>query len=594
MEKIGRYQVLGELGRGAMGIVYRAQDPTIGRIIAIKTIRLSDLTEEAERERLRDRLFREAQSAGILSHPNIVTIYDIAEENGLAFVFMEFVNGPPLEKLLSGANPPDNDTILNIFRQTAAALDYAHKKGIVHRDIKPANIMVHDDGQAKITDFGVAKILSHQMTQSGTMMGTPSYMSPEQIQGHSVDGRADQFALGVIAYEILTGEKPFAADYLPTLLYKIVREDPVPPQRLNPTLSPQVEAVFRRVLAKSPEARYPNCIEFVNALRVSLNMTPGWEPLAKGVSQNMPTLGGAVANTSPAPPPPPAHAAKPELPPPPPAPPTPAPVAHGTTTTTHETHPLLKGLIWVLVGIGVVGLVLLGAQKLLFNTNDNGTTVAENTPTANPAPKTPTGGDKPSPMQGNQATDKTLPGDRTPDEPKPEAKPPEPKPPEPKPTEPEQPPHRTPPAPTSTNQPPSETQYSVQFVTDPVGAKVTIDHNSSLSCPTPCILSLNAGRHVADVQIDGYRSYPRILNVPQDSDVFLKLAKSSGSLAITSSPTGASIVLNGEEQNQKTPSVLQLKPGHYRVRVQRNGAAADFEVDVRDGELVQRNVNFPQ
>src|SRR6266568_2956787 len=197
MNTIGRYQLLGEIGRGAMGVVYRAQDPAIGRVIAIKTIRLSDFTDETERERLRDRLFREAQSAGILSHPNIVTIYDIAEENGMAFIFMEFVNGAPLERLVADG-VRDNEVLLNILRQTALALDYAHKKGIVHRVIKPANIMIQEDGQAKITDFGVAKINSQQMTQSGALMGTPNYMPPEQVQGLPVDGRSDQFSLGVI------------------------------------------------------------------------------------------------------------------------------------------------------------------------------------------------------------------------------------------------------------------------------------------------------------------------------------------------------------------------------------------------------------
>ena len=231
MQQVGRYQIVGELGRGAMGIVYKAQDPAIGRTIAIKSIRLQDLTDDAERERLRERLFREAQSAGILSHPGIVTIYDIAEENGMAYIFMEFVNGPPLEKMLLHEQTPDKETLLSIFRQTAAALDYAHKKGIVHRDIKPANIMIHEDGTAKVTDFGVAKIVSQQMTLAGTMMGTPSYMSPEQVQGTTITGRADQFSLAVIAYEVLTGEKPFVAEYLPTLLFKIVREEPLLPQR---------------------------------------------------------------------------------------------------------------------------------------------------------------------------------------------------------------------------------------------------------------------------------------------------------------------------------------------------------------------------
>jgi len=139
-----------------MGIVYKAQDPAIGRTIAIKSIRLEDLTDPTERDRLRERLFREAQSAGILSHPNIVTIYDIAEEDGMAYIFMEFVNGPPLEKMLQSVQTPDKETLLSIFRQTAAALDYAHKKGIVHRDIKPANILIHEDGAAKVADFGVA------------------------------------------------------------------------------------------------------------------------------------------------------------------------------------------------------------------------------------------------------------------------------------------------------------------------------------------------------------------------------------------------------------------------------------------------------
>ena len=266
VQQVGRYQIVGELGRGAMGVVYQALDPAIGRTIAIKSIRLQDLTDEAERTRLRERLFREAQSAGILSHPNIVTIYDIAEQDGMAYIFMEFVNGPPFEKMLRVEQAPDKETLLSIFRQTAAALDYAHKKGIVHRDIKPANIMIHEDGTAKITDFGVAKIMSQQMTLSGTMMGTPSYMSPEQVQSTPITGRADQFSLAVIVYEALTGEKPFAAEYMPTLLYKIVREDPVPPQRLNTTLNVHVETTLRKALAKVPDDRYETCTDFIAAL----------------------------------------------------------------------------------------------------------------------------------------------------------------------------------------------------------------------------------------------------------------------------------------------------------------------------------------
>src|SRR5258708_10413122 len=184
-----------------MGVVYRAQDPAIGRAIAVKAIRLSDVADPTERERMRERLFREAQSAGILSHPNIVIIYDVAEEDGRGYIFMEFVNGMALDDLLRTAPPPTGISIMELLSQTAAALDYAHKNGIIHRDIKPANIMVHEGTTAKVCDFGVAKIVSQQMTTAGLLMGTPSYMSPEQIEGRSMDAPSDQFALDVMVFD---------------------------------------------------------------------------------------------------------------------------------------------------------------------------------------------------------------------------------------------------------------------------------------------------------------------------------------------------------------------------------------------------------
>src|SRR5579884_1867942 len=364
VERIGRYRVLGEVGRGAMGLVYRAQDPAIGRIVAIKTIRLSDLTEESERERMKERLFREAQSAGILSHPNIVTIYDIAQEDGTAYIFMEFVDGPSLERVLTSDQPPDKSALFQILRQTAAALDYAHGKGIVHRDIKPANILLHERMQAKITDFGVARIISQQMTQSGGMMGTPNYMSPEQVQGHAVDGRADQFGLAVIAYEILTGEKPFAADYLPTLLYRIVREDPAPPRRLNSTLAPEVDAVLAKALAKDPEQRFTSCIDFISGLEKACANRPQWVPLPRGSMGSMPTIAGTAMALPPQPVPPETPAVSPAVP----------AAAAATIPLRHrrdedeleERNPIFRSIIWVLVGIGVVGLAFLGIQRFLW------------------------------------------------------------------------------------------------------------------------------------------------------------------------------------------------------------------------------------
>ena len=628
MDQIGRYRILSELGRGATGVVYRAQDPAIGRIIAIKTIRLSDFTDAAERERLRERLFREAQSAGMLSHPNIVTIYDIAEENGLAYIFMECVDGPPLEKILNGAEAIRSESVLSILRQTATALDYAHQKGIVHRDIKPANILIHERLHAKITDFGVAKIISQQMTQSGVMMGTPNYMSPEQVQGHAVDGRADQFSLAVIAYEMLTGEKPFQADQLPALLFRIVREDPVPPQRLNPTIGPQVEMVLKKALSKNAGERYGTCLQFVDALAGALQQCPGWHALPRSSAHNLPTMAGVVPKPAPVPnlPPPPAGA---------PAIPGPAYFESGPEVAFREEEPeprspLLRSLVWLLVSIGLAGLVLYGAQKYLFNRN---TDVATTEAPAASAPAAGNPASKPSPVgqaddiakaappaatpqattpevtPGQTAPAQTTPAQTTPvqsapaqtatPEPKSaETAPVETKPPAPPSGEPER--HSTRPAerpaprpePVASIAPRPGITQSVQFLTEPPGAQVEVDSNSSQACRTPCMLPLSAGRHALTVQLAGYRPYPRVFNVPQDGDVFLRLSKYEGTLNVTSQPTGASIELDGSLQPQRTPAMFKLKPGTYHIKVARNGASLDFEVQLRDGDIVTKKVEF--
>jgi serine/threonine protein kinase len=610
VDQIGRYRILDELGRGATGVVYRAQDPAIGRIIAIKTIRLSDFTDPAERERLRERLFREAQSAGMLSHPNIVTIYDIAEENGLAYIFMECVDGPPLEKVLNSAEPIRGENALSILRQTATALDYAHQKGIVHRDIKPANILIHDRTHAKITDFGVAKIMSQQMTQSGVMMGTPNYMSPEQVQGHAVDGRADQFSLAVIAYEILTGEKPFLADQLPALLFRIVREDPVPPQRLNPTVGPQVEMALKKALAKSANDRYGTCIQFVDELARGLQASPGWRPLPRSSAHNMPTMAGVIAPKAPSP----------SAPPPAPAPrrlddsETAAPVLYHEEPPERRS-PLLKSLVWMLVGIGLVGLVLFGAQKYLFNRNSEQVATDSQATSTQPAPASAPTEDnsksKPSPVgQSSGDTTQPAPAAQAP----PEATAPDTAPstqaahsaPAPATSAPQQAapqedvdipskhsrPDRATSSPPPVVAPKTGTEQSVQFLTEPAGAQVTIDRNSSLACKTPCMLALSAGRHELAIQLSGYRPYPRVFNVPQDGDVFLKLSKAVGTVNITSEPAGASIEIDSKAQSERTPAVFNLAPGMYHIKVANKGAFLEFDVTVRDGEFITRRVTF--
>ena len=608
--QIGRYRILDELGRGATGIVYRAQDPAIGRTIAIKTIRLSDFTDDDERDRVRESLFREAQSAGILSHPNIVTIYDIAEENGMAYIFMECVDGPPLEKILSSQHALDREAVLSILDQTATALDYAHKKGIVHRDIKPANILIHEGATAKITDFGVAKILSQQMTVAGVMMGTPNYMSPEQVQGHAVDGRADQFSLGVIAYELLTGEKPFVADHLPALLFRIVREDAVPPERLNPTLAPQVGVVLRKALAKSAADRYPNCTDFIQALATALNVNPNWHALPRTVAQNMPTVGGAA----------PVHDGVPDHAPTPPVrEPVPAAVPGFADTTQRDrepANPVLKSLVWMLVGIGLVGLVLFGAQKYLFNRNtESPQTTAQVTAPPDQAAT------KPSPVgdaRPGQAAEKETPKPESPPEtttpastapattppetpahapaaaatPTPAAQTPAAKAPEKRveKAQAEPAPRRSLPPPVV--EPKSDVTQSVQFVTVPPNALVTVDSNPAQSCRAPCLLSLSSGRHSMTVTLEGYRPYPKVFNVPADDEIFLQLNKASGTLSVTSNPSGAMIEINGEMQARRTPALFNFAPGNYRVKVSRNGAFLEFDVQLRDGEFINKRVDF--
>ena len=550
VRQVGRYQIAEELGRGAMGVVYKAQDPAIGRVVAIKSIRLSDLTDETERRRLHDRLFREAQSAGVLSHPNIVTIYDIAEEDGMAYIFMEYVNGPTLEKLLGARQPPARETLLSLLRQTAGALDYAHRKGIVHRDIKPANIMVHDSATAKITDFGVARIASQQMTLSGTMMGTPNYMSPEQVEGRPVDGRADQFSLAVVAYEIFTGEKPFAADRLPTLLYRIVREEPAPLARLNPTLAPQVDTVLRRALAKNPAERYGECTEFVDALIKACSLKPDWVPLARGAMDSMPTMAGTSVRPL-----------VPVIPPP-----------LAATRQVRPGHPLLRSLFWVLVGIGIVGLALFAAQRFLIN----------------PPADTPAGQAAAPPIEGPAASTaaKPSPGGEPAAQPPPAVASPADEPPHPAATDETPPPERTEPTRTEPPRTPTHaTVTTVQIVTDPAGARVVVDGDPASSCTSPCMLQLPSGRHTLRADVAGYQTGRRIFTAPQESDLYLGLDKATGTLSVSSNPPGAAIFLNGKELRQKTPAVLTLAAGTYHVEIVRDGRSVPRDVTVVSGEM---------
>jgi serine/threonine protein kinase len=278
LAKAGRYEIVGELGRGAMGVVYKATDPVIGRTVAVKTIKLSAEGTGLTRPELLARFQTEARAAGVLTHPNIVVVFDAGEEDGLYYITMELVEGRSLQALLDDGHSFPLPRVLRIMEQACSALQFAHERNVVHRDIKPANLMLTGDDTVKVTDFGTAKILQFgTVQQTAHVMGTPSYMSPEQVKGRAVDGRSDIFSLGVMLYEMVTGEKPFPGQNITTVIYKIVNEEPIPPKQVDPTVHPGISAVVMRALAKDPDTRYQSCREMLEDLRNyrSLTAAPG-------------------------------------------------------------------------------------------------------------------------------------------------------------------------------------------------------------------------------------------------------------------------------------------------------------------------------
>ena len=294
MNKLGKYQIRRTLGKGAMGIVYEGFDPVIERTVAIKTILPSQL-DGAQYAEVMARFKREAQAAGRLNHPGIVAIYEYGEEIAqdisdeeatmmaapskaasprVAFIAMEFVKGHELRDLFERNERFSMSEVARIMGEMLDALDHAHSQGVVHRDMKPANLILLENGKVKVADFGIARVEKSDLTQTGTVMGTPSYMSPEQFMGHPVDGRSDLFSCGVILYQMLTGEKPFTGESTTTVMYKVLREEPVPPSQLNLTLPPGLDAVMRTALAKNPADRFQTGREFALALQAAVS-SPG-------------------------------------------------------------------------------------------------------------------------------------------------------------------------------------------------------------------------------------------------------------------------------------------------------------------------------
>jgi len=626
MDRIGRYKIVRELGRGAMGVVYHAIDPNIGRPVAIKTIQLGGPRKPEEQERLRERLFREARSAGMLSHPGIVTIYDVEQQGELAYIAMEFVDGPTLDQLLSDPQPLAANRMFGILAQTAAALDYAHSKGIVHRDIKPANIMIAGDGTAKITDFGIAKITAaEQFTMTGSIVGTPHYMSPEQVQGQAVDGRSDQFSLAVIAFEMLTGEKPYTGEHLTTVVYKIVAEEPVAPHRINSTLSGPIENAMRKGLAKKPDARYRTCSEFIDALEKACASTKGWKSMPRGGSLNAPTM---------------AEGAQPAVT----LPPGRRPVRSGGTATVDRGQKRKSGFLPFLAAILMAAalLALIGWQAGQSPATHTGET------TQPKQPPTAATGDTQAGTQSTaqSAAQSTAPGATGQSESKPSPMPSgesgstgavtEPKPPdETVAAKQEHSPERTPPVQTppvqTPAQPPAQPEdvpkpvlrqpvqiqkaapeipvrrqsappriatapQPVMVITSPGGATATLDGHPDQACKTPCSLDAAPGHHTIAFTLPGYQIEHRDVTVgsePMEQPAVI-LHAFNGVLMLSSTPTGASILVNGRPVPETTPAQLSLAPGTYKISVQKNGSQSVKTVEIHNGDTQVLKVTLGQ
>jgi eukaryotic-like serine/threonine-protein kinase len=414
-EIAGRYQIVQKLGAGAFGTVYKAKDKVLGRMVAIKTIRLEGLAAAgASLDELLERFTREAQVSAQIKHPNIVTVYDIATADGLTYLAMEFLDGVGLDKIISGGKLP-LERAASIGAQVADALGFAHKNNIVHRDIKPANIMIEAGDRVKVTDFGIAKVINsgEHLTMTGSLLGTPSYMSPEQARGGEIDGRSDLFSVGCVLYEMLAGQKAFRGESITALIFKIITEEPPPIHALDPSIPEEMIRVLSKALSKAPETRYQTGHELAADL---LTFTrPGTSPTVRvsesptarsspNVTTDLPTIHTppTVAGAAPTqlskptapkpatPPPPPPRAASPTPQAPPPIPaasPRPAPPKRSNAGLF-----IVLGLLFIVFAGGAAV-----AGWYFFLRKPTGRTVVDASPVPSAPPVTPTAVAPPSP-----------------------------------------------------------------------------------------------------------------------------------------------------------------------------------------------------
>jgi len=548
IQTVGRYEITGELGRGAMGVVYKALDPTIGRTVALKTMRLDVHGLDAQ-EMVR-RFQNEARAAGVLNHPNIVTIYDAGEQDGIFYIAMEFIEGTTLHELLTEKRVLATEEVLQYTRQISRGLDYAHSNGIVHRDIKPANIMITANGTVKIMDFGIAKS-GGQVTNTGQVLGTPNYMSPEQVKGRQLDGRSDLFSLGVILYEMLTGEKPFVGQNVTTIIYKIVNETPITPRDLDVTVHPGLSAIVTKALAKAPDDRYQTCADLVRDLEnyklagpVRTGSTgaigPVSTPPEKTVVLPVRVVSGNTATAA-------AAAVAPAK--------TPIPLLRPATAILTSKRNLLIATIATIVFLGCAmgGYAYHRTQVKLrqLAAETKARQQAEREPIAIAIPA-------PTPVQEVIAKDTTVkffPEQKV--QPQPSAQ--------------KQP---TPQKATISPNLVFVQQSELKLVSQPEGAKVEIDGWSEPNWITPFTAShLAAGHHTLVFTKAGYLQQTRSIDsiATKSVDVSAELTPAVSTLVVTSNPQGANVWVDGKDSGMTTPAQLTVEKGFHRLAVRKTG-----------------------
>jgi predicted Ser/Thr protein kinase len=637
LTQAGRYQIISELGRGSMGVVYQGFDPVIGRTVAIKTMLIEGLSG-AEFQEYKARFQREAQAAGILAHPNIVTVFDFGEDEGVLYLAMEFLEGKSLQDLVENQKLLPVETIIPIFEQVCSALDHAHKSNIVHRDIKPANIMILSSGLVKVTDFGIAKMMSMGMTQAGQILGTPNYMSPEQVKGRSVDGRSDIFALGVILYELVTGEKPFGGQNITTVIYKIINENPIPPRELDSTIHPGLSFVISKALAKTPEDRFQTCRELAEALKNYRNLGSEAAPSATVVMRVPPIQVPPAADPAPPRQTPRRARTAPEVQSvaaevgkvrpspardPAPRPAGPPPSFAPVKAQRQGTSPV----VWALLGLLLIGGIAAGGYYFLYVKNPGAvqpapvqTAPAGQTPPA-PAPAANASSTQPpatqEPGTTGEATQTGQPGATAPAAPKPAPRA-APKNPEP-PAEP-------------VARPPVELTYGKVFVNStPPGAQISIDGRSDPDWVTPhTIDGLKSGEHRLVLSAEGYASTSQTVSVEAGRTVPVSLilaqyhapasparpfrqapspkaaenpptassppqaASGVGVWGIKTKPPGAEVLIDGKSYGP-SPVTATLPAGDHTCAIKIKGVEVyTGDVKIGAGEMKFTQVNLPE